>query len=234
MFRRTLYLFLVTVLLSSLINAEEFLECENEPLGIFIAVPSNCTKAIYCNGADSTIVECDSNNPYFSSDDEMCYNNASVCGSRPFSEENLASTIPTVATTSAVTTTLRITSAPALGPSTFTAPAITVTSATAPIAATPTTTAPINLPSTAAPITSATIPTSSSSIDPFVSLKCPAVDDPSRPLFLPHPKSCSQYYLCYHGVATLMQCPNKLLFDVSQQSCNTAEKVNCEVCENIN
>ena len=64
-------------------------------------------------------------------------------------------------------------------------------------------------------------------------LSCPQQDDPQRPLYLPHPQSCAQYYLCYHGTPLVMTCPNMLLFDVIQQSCNAAELVNCQVIQDI-
>ncbi|XP_046809266.1 integumentary mucin A.1-like [Lucilia cuprina] len=234
MFRIVLYSLLLTQLLSSLTQAAIYPECENVAAGIYIAVASNCSKAIYCNGEDSSIVECDFSRPYFSSTDQNCYSESSICGDRPFGGEiedtPTTPAIPSTATTGLSTLT-----------STLTAPTtVTVTStpstATFPISTLATTVVTIPttivIPTTWPPrVTTSTSSTriTSTSTDPSIFLTCPPVDDPSRPLFLPHPKSCSQYYLCYHGEATVMQCPNMLHFDVTQQSCNTAEKVNCQI-----
>ncbi|XP_037824682.1 uncharacterized protein PB18E9.04c-like [Lucilia sericata] len=232
MFRIVLYSLLSTQFLSCLIQAATFPECASETAGNFIAVASNCSKAIYCDGEDSSIVECDFSRPYFSSTDQNCYTESSICGDRPFEGGNDATpatpAMPSIATTGASTLTTILTPPTIVTvtstPSTTSSPTSTLATT---VVTTPTT---IVIPTTWPPIvTTSSTGITSTATDPSISLTCPPVDDPSRPIFLPHPKSCSQYYLCYHGVATIMQCPNMLHFDVTQQSCNTAEKVNCQI-----
>ncbi|KAM7355868.1 uncharacterized protein ACRADG_001813 [Cochliomyia hominivorax] len=179
---------------ASLIKAEQYMECFNKEPGTFVALASNCSKAIYCNGPNSREVECDNRKPYFSEEIHSCDEDANKCGDRPFGNK----VTPIV-------------------------PIITITTTTT------TQTPETSTSTTTSTSTSTTLrPPSSSS-----SLWCPPEDDTLKPLFFPHPKSCSQYYLCYHGVATVMQCPSGLHFDASLQSCNTANNVNCQIPNQI-
>ena len=243
---------LIIGLLNGTIKCEEFLECLNEEFGAFVAVADDCSKAIYCNGMQSTIVDCGEQNPYFSAKDKMCSDDITVCNERfsttvptTIAEEVTTTTIgrplPTTTTSrptpvrfsTTVVITSTVTSTPKVEPITgFTTNTSAYSSSARPTPAVLPTIAATNTATTRNPSTmlvaSSTqiIGTAAPGTD---GLSCPLQDDPRRPLYLPHPQSCAQYYLCYHGTPMVMNCPNMLLFDVIQQSCNTAELVNCQV-----
>lgn len=59
-------------------------------------------------------------------------------------------------------------------------------------------------------------------------LSCPAKDDPKNPIFLPDRHDCSQFFVCYNGIAIQRNCVKGLLFDVQNNWCNFEELVDCE------
>lgn len=50
--------------------------------------------------------------------------------------------------------------------------------------------------------------------------------------FIPHKKSCTKYYMCFDGKATLRKCAEGLLFDHRQNNCQLESEAECplEVC----
>lgn len=60
-------------------------------------------------------------------------------------------------------------------------------------------------------------------------VECPATEDPNNPIFIANNKSCSEYFLCFHGQPMAMHCANMLQFDMKQQRCDLAENVKCQV-----
>lgn len=72
-------------------------------------------------------------------------------------------------------------------------------------------------------------PNSVSTASPSILLTCPPVDDPNKAVFVAHPKSCTEYFLCYHGQRLPMRCSQMLHFDFRQQKCDYAENVKCHV-----
>lgn len=58
---------------------------------------------------------------------------------------------------------------------------------------------------------------------------CPIDDDPSQVVLIPNNKSCSHYYICYHGNPVAMQCTNYLHFNPNTLRCDYPENVNCIV-----
>lgn len=229
MLSNLLYLLIIFVVLCKLNNGEIFPECEDEDDETFVAVVDNCSQAIYCKGEQSSIVECSQSTPYFSEEDSRCYKESDVCGNRPFS------VVSTTSISTAVTPKIPINVAtpPSIG-STMTATPSTTTSTTTSSTTSPSTSTASTTTSstTKVNISSSTSSLSSSQTSPKPNsgnLWCPPQDDTAKPLFLPLPQSCSQYYLCYHGQATVLQCPNGLYFDENLQSCNTAQLVLCQV-----
>jgi hypothetical protein len=47
--------------------------------------------------------------------------------------------------------------------------------------------------------------------------------------FLPHPESCTAYFLCFNGESHLKFCPTGLQFDRVNNRCDLAENVNCVI-----
>lgn len=58
----------------------------------------------------------------------------------------------------------------------------------------------------------------------------PLVDCPEdEALFVAHPSSCSQYFLCFHGVPSNRTCPAKYHFDFDRQTCVTRDHTDCRL-----
>ncbi|XP_058065689.1 peritrophin-44-like [Anopheles bellator] len=57
----------------------------------------------------------------------------------------------------------------------------------------------------------------------------PPTCDPAVVSFVSDPTSCTQYYTCYNGVATLQTCPDQKYFDATRMLCDVPEYVNCVV-----
>jgi len=66
-------------------------------------------------------------------------------------------------------------------------------------------------------------------IAPVVKPNCPISDDPSQVILMASNESCANYYLCYHGHAMEMHCPNQLYFNSVSGQCDYPEKVQCAV-----
>ncbi|KAH8379140.1 hypothetical protein KR009_003247 [Drosophila setifemur] len=64
-------------------------------------------------------------------------------------------------------------------------------------------------------------------IAPVVKPSCPFSDDPSQVIMMPSNASCSNYYLCYHGHAMEMHCPDPLYFNGLTGQCDLRENVQC-------
>lgn len=219
MLQKVLHFLATVIFLSACTYADYMEECE----GItsrFIAVPEDCSFFIYCDGDDSFQDSCSDASPYFSDIFQTCDDNNTVCGNRPYANlNNPATTLPPVTTTVTNISTTPVLSSPFVTTNiTFVIP--TVSSAI-----------PTNPSSTVSAInTTPSRPISTSSTSaPVIPLNCPAVDDPNKAIFLPNPKSCSDYYLCYHGQPMPMHCSNMLHFDMKQQKCDYPENVNCQV-----
>lgn len=225
---RLFYSLSCTILFMSVLGAD-FPQCDNEPMKSIIAVASNCSRAIYCNGMESVVLDCSKETPYFSTTDQKCHNSSTVCDNRPVIVHNMLTTTPLSVSTNNFSLNSNT-------PTTAISDLFTRSTTTSIQQSFPTTWSTnqadttIREPLTSPAFTTSTSqPTSAATQAVPVFVQCPEVDDLRKPLFLPHPKSCSRYFLCYHGVATPMKCPNKLHFDVSQQTCNTPEQAKCQV-----
>ena len=206
------YMFLVLIACyGALTYADYFEECEGKD-GTFIAVQEDCSFFIYCDIDDSYRDSCPEDNPYFSAVEMTCDTDRKVCGDRPFPNGDFDENEETT-TISGLVTDLVIVNTTVIKLST-TIPTESSTNTFSNTSLKPSSTTSPN-----------TIPTAS----PSVLLACPQVDDPNRAVFVAHPKSCSEYFLCYHGQRLPMRCSHMLHFDFRQQKCDYAENVKCHV-----
>lgn len=62
---------------------------------------------------------------------------------------------------------------------------------------------------------------------PTPPMRCPEVDDPFNPVFLPHEIFCDQYYLCHRGAKIPRSCAFGLFWDQTNTWCNFPWLVEC-------
>lgn len=53
--------------------------------------------------------------------------------------------------------------------------------------------------------------------------RCPAFDNPSRPVHLPHPYDCSQFFKCSNGLAFPYNCPQGQHWSIRLDRCDWPE-----------
>lgn len=212
----------------SLAYADVYEECEGRDQ-TYLAVQKDCSFYIFCHSEESFSDSCPEDSPYFSEEEQTCDSDKNVCGDRAVLIEDLDTStlrteIQTTAATSAPTKPLTGVSIiiPTHGSNlTSTSPfpisTASATSTSAPFIPT------ISLTSSA-PQTLTTLQP-----PPLIPSSCPPVDNPNKAIFLPHSKSCSEYFLCYHGQRLPMHCSNMLHFSVRQQKCDYPENVKCHV-----
>ncbi|KAM7357894.1 uncharacterized protein ACRADG_003059 isoform 2-T2 [Cochliomyia hominivorax] len=164
---------------------------------------------------------CPDDSPYFSIEDQTCDFDRKVCGDRPYPDGNFFSEVeienPETLTTPGVVST----QAPIVATTTT---STSTTSSSSTLSATSTTTSSSSPTSTSTTIQPPVLPS-------ILPNSCPSVDNPNKAVFLSHPKSCSDYYLCYQGERLPMHCSNMLHFDVRQQKCDYPERVKCQVMD---
>ncbi|XP_053699206.1 peritrophin-1-like [Sabethes cyaneus] len=56
---------------------------------------------------------------------------------------------------------------------------------------------------------------------------CPETDDPSEPMYVPHPGRCYVYFICVNGVAYEQICPDGTYFNPILRVCDLQENVDC-------
>lgn len=197
------------------IKADYYEECEGVEQE-YVAVAEDCSYFIFCHGEDSFKNSCPDDSPYFSVEDQTCEMDRKVCGDRPFPDGDFSSEIEETTEEKEEEINNNVT-------------APNVEEAKPPLETTPASISlkpPTVLSSSSSSFQQTTSTPSSPSILPS---SCPAVDNPNKPIFLSHPKSCSDYYLCYQGQRLPMHCSNMLHFDVRQQKCDYPERVKCQV-----
>ncbi|XP_033150647.1 uncharacterized protein LOC108598240 [Drosophila busckii] len=64
-------------------------------------------------------------------------------------------------------------------------------------------------------------------IAPVIKPSCPVSDDPTQVIMMANNASCTDYYLCYHGHAMEMHCPDQLHFNAHTGQCDYPEKAHC-------
>ncbi|XP_030375555.1 uncharacterized protein LOC115624850 [Scaptodrosophila lebanonensis] len=88
----------------------------------------------------------------------------------------------------------------------------------------------VMIPTIAQPsATSNTSGASIESIKPIVSNVCPKEDSSAQIVLVADHKSCSDYYICYHGEPHAMHCSGMLHFNKLTGKCDRAENVGCLV-----
>ncbi|XP_067644552.1 peritrophin-44 [Eurosta solidaginis] len=73
-----------------------------------------------------------------------------------------------------------------------------------------------------------TAPLTNNETSIIVSSGCPVTDNPSQMIFVPNPKSCSNYFICYHGDKLTIHCSSSLHFNVKTGKCDYPENVRCQ------
>lgn len=58
---------------------------------------------------------------------------------------------------------------------------------------------------------------------------CPPNDNPTKVVFVASKTSCSEFFLCYHGVAISMHCTDSLHFNSITKKCDFPRNANCRV-----
>lgn len=239
-------LVILSLLLCDISKADFLEECVGRD-NMYIASEESCSHYIFCFGDDSFGGSCDDDTPYFSEEDQTCDSNPDVCKfpdedipikpeepirpQEPIQpEEPLRPEEPIRLEEPINPENPKPSAAPSsIGPPIFST-AVTQSSSM------PTASLPI---STIAPTTSQK-PTSvrpsnvpSTTVASNVASTCPLNDDPSKIIFLQHTKSCSEYYMCYHGEPLPMHCSHMLHFDVKTQKCDYPENVKCQVMSKV-
>ncbi|XP_036326286.1 uncharacterized protein LOC118739203 [Rhagoletis pomonella] len=205
-------------------------ECNNKPSNAFIVSNTSCSHYIYCAGIDSYEGECPDGD-YFNELLQTCDPSELVdC------KLNTTASNPSVDTPAPALTTTTIISSPS--PATINNSIISSINTTAGeifLSTTPAmaTSYPGNgNTSTMSPAIGAVAATTLASITNgdtaiIISNKCPALDNPRQMIFVPHSKSCSDYFICYHGERLAMHCSSMLHFNVNTGKCDYPEIVGC-------
>ncbi|KNC32670.1 hypothetical protein FF38_13213 [Lucilia cuprina] len=205
------------------VNGDYFEECDGEE-NTYIAVQEDCSYYILCHGEDSYRDSCPEDSPYFSLEEQTCDMDRNVCGDRPFPNGEFESGEVVESTEESTNSPTQSSSSVSVAVSTTTA-GLTTTTTTSP------TSVIIPTSTTSLVTTAPQIITTPNHITPHLPSFCPAVDNPNKAIFLPHPKSCTEYFLCYHGERLPMHCSNMLHFDARQQKCDYPEKVKCQIMD---
>ncbi|XP_005191191.2 uncharacterized protein LOC101894463 [Musca domestica] len=227
--------------------ADDYAECEGKD-NRYIASPKGCSNYIFCYGHDSFEGNCDEDAPYFSEDEQTCDVNPEVCANLELtqsgeeggdagaegSEEESNPEGPQVEPIAPVEQPSNVATQAPTATSAGPSPAPTFSPTSSPPGPTfvPTTFKPsTGITGTFAPSTAKPAPTGSSISTPIAlpDAKCPAVDDPSNLVFLQNPKSCSDYFMCYHGEPIAMHCSHSLHFDIKTHKCDYPENVQCQL-----
>lgn len=200
-----LFLFLLAAL--GLAAADVFEECDESNRNNFIASNKSCTHFIYCSGEDSFEGECPEENDYFNAHLAMC---------EPMEEVDCRTGLPLQANEVQQIT---VTELPV---ATVTVTQTVTTASTALDVSSETVTA-------AAPAATAPSSASSQQVVTLVASECPPTDNTHQIVLLAHDKSCTEYFICYHGKPLPMTCATMLHFNVHTAKCDKAEVVNCMV-----
>lgn len=64
-------------------------------------------------------------------------------------------------------------------------------------------------------------------------LKCPEKDDLDELIFLPSPKTCSKYYLCFGGEPIQLSCADGLHWSVKEETCLEKKIAGCEKADDF-
>ncbi|XP_018793170.1 PREDICTED: peritrophin-48-like [Bactrocera latifrons] len=195
--------------------------CENKPNYAFITSNTSCRHYIYCAGDESYEGEC-ADGDYFNELLQTCDPEQLVtCQLYNTSSPN-PSSMQTAPTQAAMNTTAS---------STFSSTVI-ASSTSAPIQITTSQTNSDNTSTTSALsesiATSVAPPVTEGAIAIIISTECPLTDNPNQMIFVPHPKTCSDYFICFRGQQMAMHCSSMLHFNSNTGKCDYAENVRCQ------
>lgn len=224
------------------ISKADFLEeCVGRD-NMYIASEESCSHYIFCFGDDSFGGTCEDDTPYFSEEDQTCDSNPDVCKSLDEPEQPIRPQDP-IQPEEPLGPEEPIRPEEPINPENPTA-SLAPSSIGPPIFSTAVTQSS-SMPTTSSPMSTMALTTSQkpSSVRPShvptttaasnVASTCPLDDDPSKIIFLQHTKSCSEYYMCYHGEPLPMHCSHMLHFDIKTQKCDYPENVKCQVMSKV-
>ncbi|XP_039966142.1 uncharacterized protein LOC120778426 [Bactrocera tryoni] len=185
--------------------------------------PSNtsCRHYIYCGGEESYEGEC-ADGDYFNELLQTCDPEQFVTCQLYNTSSPSPSSMQTAPTQAAMNTTAS---------STFSSTVI-ASSPSAPTQTTSNQTSSDNTSTTSALsesiATSEAPPVTKDAIAIIITTECPLTDNPNQMIFVPHPKTCSDYFICYRGQQMAMHCSSMLHFNSNTGKCDYAENVRCQ------
>ncbi|XP_037942287.1 probable chitinase 10 [Teleopsis dalmanni] len=214
------------------VKCDIFVECNNVEINTYIASTTSCREYIFCNNEDSFMGECGEGD-YFDQIYQTCDPEELVdCQI----DNNEANNTLTVSST---------TSVPIITPPIPFATETTITTASTATGTRETTIIDTSIPTqTARPnfsqFTFPTIPTTVETQNVFPGIgneinkivilsECPAVDNREVVGLIPHPKSCSDYFVCFHGNPLPMHCSAMLHFNTRTGRCDYPENAKCRL-----
>ncbi|XP_054734755.1 probable chitinase 10 [Anastrepha obliqua] len=214
------------------VHSDIYEECNNKPSHVFIVSNTSCSHYIYCAGADSYEGECPDGD-YFNELLQTCdprhlvdckLNTSSdiVGNSSASMQVQTTTTLSSLLFSTVRDTNETVTSNSIISTTNGTAASTKITSQSYDVNATTTS-------ASGAMVTPATIsPNTDGNTVVIISSECPAVDNLNQIIFVPHPKSCSDYFICYHGERLAMHCSAMLHFNPRTGKCDYPEMVRCQ------
>lgn len=202
--------FALTSLLISCAYGEIYEQCADRK-GTFVAVSESCSKYIFCDGDNSFTGECDEGeafNPQMETCDDRDFYQCEIDGISVSNTPN--DNLPTAP------------NHPDIGNPATTTDSTSINMETENLN--------ILLTTTSNPLTLTTITNPISSALPNI---CPLIDDPNNLVFLPDPKSCSDYFMCFNGNAIEMHCSAMLHFNRLTGRCDYPTNAKCQVIKII-
>lgn len=209
------------------VHGDIYEACENKPNHAFIGSNTSCRHYIYCAGAESYEGEC-ADGDYFNELLQTCDPKHLVtCKLYNTNSSSPIQTVPTQATTTAISSSSF--SSTSIAPS-----EIAILSSLPPIQTTKiiSQTDSGNTSTTSAIdgsiATSMVLPLTDGDVAILISTECPLIDNPHQMILVPHPTSCSDYFICYRGEKMVMHCSSMLHFNANTGKCDYAENVRCQ------
>ncbi|XP_064540236.1 uncharacterized protein LOC135429722 [Drosophila montana] len=201
-----LLLLLLVVASCHLAASDIFEQCNAANNNNFVESNKSCTHFVFCSGEDSFEGECPEEYDYFNAQLGMC---------EPMQDVDCRTGLPLQMPEAAGSIT--VTELPAV--------TVTVTVVTDMVTDVVTASSLATSSATAAPTTAASV--GEHQVITLVASACPATDNYNQIVLMGHDKSCTEYFICYHGKPLAMTCASMLHFNVKTGKCDKAEIVNC-------
>ncbi|XP_054084692.1 peritrophin-48 [Zeugodacus cucurbitae] len=205
------------------VHSDIYDACENMPKHSFIGSNTSCRHFIYCADVESYEGECEDGD-YFNELLQTCDpKHLVICKLDTANNSSSIYTAPTQATT---TTTAYNSS---FSSTAIASSEIPILSSSAPMQTTKINNqTDSNTSVIGGPITTTTAPSiTNGDMAILISTECPSMDNPHQMIFVPHPKSCSDYFICYRGEKMAMHCSSMLHFNANTGKCDYPENVRC-------